>query len=128
MFPYEEGFVEEVAEPLGEVLDEAVGVAEHVQPQDEHVGLLQRLLGVVGLDLGHHLAQGQDRTLLLEKRHPVEEGKEGKVLFNDIFNTFYLWLYGRKERRKEKFYLMTYSTHFIYGYMASDIYGKGPLR
>ena len=25
------------------------------------------------------------------------------------------------ERRKEMFYLMTHSTHFIYGYMASDI-------
>ena len=30
--------------------------------------------------------------------------------------------------RKEVFYLMTHSTHFIYGYMASDIYGKEPLR
>ena len=25
-------------------------------------------------------------------------------------------------RRKEMFYLMTHSTHFIYGYMASDIW------
>ena len=39
--------------------------------------------------------------------------KEGNVLFNDALNTFYLWLYGRKEM----FYLMTHSTHFIYGYM-----------
>ena len=31
--------------------------------------------------------------------------------------------------RKEMLYLTTHSTHFIYGYMASDIYyGKGPLR
>ena len=28
---------------------------------------------------------------------------------------------GRKEGRKEMFYLTTHSTHFIYGYMASDI-------
>ena len=28
---------------------------------------------------------------------------------------------------KEMFYLTTHSTHFIYGYMASDI-GKGPFR
>ena len=28
----------------------------------------------------------------------------------------------RKEGRKEMFYLMTHSTHFIYGYMASDIW------
>ena len=26
------------------------------------------------------------------------------------------------------FYLTTHSTHFIYDYMASDVYGKGPLR
>ena len=29
---------------------------------------------------------------------------------------------GMKERRKELFYLTTHSTHFIYGYMASDIW------
>ena len=29
---------------------------------------------------------------------------------------------GRKEGRKEMFYLTTISTHFIYGYMASDIW------
>ena len=28
----------------------------------------------------------------------------------------------RREGRKEMFYLMTHSTHFIYGYMASDIW------
>ena len=45
-----------------------------------------------------------------------EGRKEGNVLFNDTLNTFYLWLYGRKER-KEMFYVTTHSTHFIYGYM-----------
>ena len=44
--------------------------------------------------------------------------KEGNVLFNDALNTFYLRLYGREE----VFYLTTHSTHFIYGYMASDIW------
>ena len=44
--------------------------------------------------------------------------KEGNVLFNDALNTFYLRLYCRKEM----FYLTTHSTHFIYGYMASDIW------
>ena len=29
--------------------------------------------------------------------------------------------------RKEMFYLTMHSTHFIYGYMASE-YGRGPLR
>ena len=39
----------------------------------------------------------------------TEGRKEGRnVLFNDALNTFYLWLYGRKEM----FYLMTHSTHF----------------
>ena len=45
--------------------------------------------------------------------------KEGKVLFNDALNKFYLRF---MERRKEMFYLTTHSTHFIYGYMASDIW------
>ena len=64
--------------------------------------------------------------------------KEGNVLFNNALITFYLRLYGvrhlivRKETRnkvaiywsgrKDMFYLMTHSTHFIYGYMASDIW------
>ena len=52
--------------------------------------------------------------------------KEGNVLFNDALNTFYLRLYGVghmvKEGMKEMFYLTTHSTHFIYGYMASDIW------
>ena len=49
---------------------------------------------------------------------------EDNVLFNDIVNTFYLWLYGiihmvKDHRERKMFYLMTQSTHFIYGYMAS---------
>ena len=52
--------------------------------------------------------------------------KEGNVLFNDARNTFYLRLYGVghmvKDERKEMFYLTTHATHFIYGYMASDIW------
>ena len=31
-------------------------------------------------------------------------------------------LWKRKDGRKEMFYLTTHSTHFIYGYMASDIW------
>ena len=33
-------------------------------------------------------------------------------------------LFTTKEGRKEMFYLMTHSTHFIYSYMASDIWTK----
>ena len=38
-------------------------------------------------------------------------------IFNDALNTFYLPLYGGLF-----FYLTMHSTHFIYGYMASDIW------
>ena len=51
--------------------------------------------------------------------------RERNVLFNDALNTFYLRLYGiihMVKREREMFYLMTHSTHFIYGYMASDIW------
>ena len=41
-------------------------------------------------------------------------GLNATVIFN------YLW--PDKEGRKEMFYLTTHSTHFIYGYMASDIW------
>ena len=53
------------------------------------------------------------------------KGKEGNVLFNDTLNTFYLWLCGighMVKERKEMCYLMTHSTHFIYGYVALDIW------
>ena len=58
--------------------------------------------------------------------------RERNVLFNDALNTFYLRLYGvrhmvknhsdSEKGRKEMFYLTTHSTHFIYDYMASDIW------
>ena len=61
--------------------------------------------------------------------------KEGNILFNDALDTFYLRLYGvghmvkdhsdserGRKGRKEMFYLTTHSTHFVYGYMASDIW------
>ena len=43
-----------------------------------------------------------------------EEEKEGKGR-NERF-------YLMREREREMFYLTTHSTHFIYGYMASDIW------
>ena len=66
------------------------------------------------------------------KDHSDSE-KERNVLFNGALNTFYLWLCGvrhmvkdhsdsEKEREREMFYLTMHSTHFIYGYMASDIW------
>ena len=62
----------------------------------------------------------------------VKEGggkrrKEGNVLFNDALNTFYLRLYGvghmvKDHSDRRSVYLTTHSTHFIYGYMGSDIW------
>ena len=49
-----------------------------------------------------------------------EGRKEGKVLFNDALNTFLftvMWHRTYGKGRKEMFYLMTHSTHFIYGYI-----------
>ena len=68
--------------------------------------------------------------------------KKGNDLFNDALNMFYLLLYcivhvvkdhAGNERKsaattsrvtftKEMFYLTMHSTHFIYGYMVSDIW------
>ena len=76
----------------------------------------------------HVLEGGRERNVLFNDalntfylrlygvRHIVKD-LEGNVLFNDALNTFYLRLYGWKV-----FYLTTHSTHFIYGYMASDIW------
>ena len=70
----------------------------------------------------------------------MEGRKEGNVLFNNALNTFDLWLYGRKEgnvlfndtlntfdlrlygRKEGNVLFKMHSTHFIYGYMASDIW------
>ena len=50
--------------------------------------------------------------------------KEGNVLFNHALDTFYLRLYGvrRMVKRERNVLFKTHSTHFIYGYMASDIW------
>ena len=46
--------------------------------------------------------------------------------FCGINGDFYLFIYcvltSNQQGRKEMFYLTTLSTHFIYGYMASDIW------
>ena len=44
-------------------------------------------------------------------------------LYIYIFIYIYIYIYRERERgRKEMFYLTMQSTHFIYGYMASDIW------
>ena len=62
-------------------------------------------------------------------RTEVCEFNRKELLFNDTPSTFYLRLYLRRivknhseGRKKEIFYLTTHSTHFIYGYVASDIW------
>ena len=37
-------------------------------------------------------------------------------------NVLYIFMVFKTEREREMFYLTTHSTHFIYGYMASDIW------
>ena len=53
------------------------------------------------------------------------KGRKEMFLFNNTLNTFCLWLYGIRHMVKEGrkcFYLMTHSTHFMYGYMVSDLW------
>ena len=47
----------------------------------------------------------------------------------DVYRTLYWWIFKRHLvahyidiREREMFYLTTHSTHFIYGYMVSDIW------
>ena len=46
---------------------------------------------------------------------------ESKVVLGNVVTIFMTSLDGAVSR-KEMFYLMTHSKHFIYGYMASDIW------
>ena len=63
-----------------------------------------------------------------QKRPPYQEIKETNVEYgmknNKKMNTKMKQgaITYRKGRRKEMFYLTTHSTHFIYGYMALDIW------
>ena len=48
-----------------------------------------------------------------------------------VLNVFFILFFSKtgskwKEGRKEMFYLTTHSTHFIYGYMASDVQNGRP--
>ena len=56
-----------------------------------------------------------------EVNPPVLKLKYLYIGFKSLNTKPYENLYG-KEGRKVMFYLMTHSTHFIYGYMASDIW------
>ena len=62
------------------------------------------------------------------KDHSYSE--EWRKCFNDALNAFYLRLYGvghmvkdhSYSEKKEMFCLTMHSTHFIYGYIASNIW------
>ena len=70
--------------------------------------------------------------LFLASRCGCHREIERNVLLNDALNTFYLRLCGvrhmvkdhsdSEKGEREMFYLMIHSTHFIYGYVASDIW------
>ena len=55
------------------------------------------------------------------KDNSDSERKEGNVSFNDALQLSFPNNI-LHEGRKEVFYLMTHATHFIYGYMASNIW------
>ena len=48
--------------------------------------------------------------------------KLGIFLWSKIIKTIWICRKLLEEREREMFYLTTHSTHFIYGYMASDIW------
>ena len=50
----------------------------------------------------------------------VEENEE--MFYLTMHSTHFIYGYMASDRRKEMFYLTMYSIHFIYGYMASDIW------
>ena len=58
----------------------------------------------------------------IDKR--LATGCQTKVVYDKykIFKRQKLSLHHGREREREMFYLMTHSTHFIYSYMASDIW------
>ena len=82
---------------------------------------------IYGYIYGYMVSDIWLRTILI-----VRKGRDRNVLFNDALNTFYLQLYGvrhmvkdhsdSEKGEREMFYLTTHSTHFIYGYMVSDIW------
>ena len=60
----------------------------------------------------------------INKTHWSSAFKDIILAMSWSLSTFFIWdLYlFMKEREREIFYLTTHSTHFIYGYMASDIW------
>ena len=89
-----------------------VGVVQ-ARVEDSHLNVDRQLNGVP-LPRGVHRTGGAPLHLL----HNIKTSEGRKVSFNDALNTLYLW---KKEGRK-RFYVTMHSTHFIHGYMASDIW------
>ena len=50
------------------------------------------------------------------------DGRENPVIEVTHVHVFFYLVFDYREREREMFYLTTHSTHFIYGYMASDIW------
>ena len=59
---------------------------------------------------------------LVTKYYVNEKWRKGCELFMIAHDIDNIRVHVNKEGRKEMFYLTTQSTHFIYGYMASDIW------
>ena len=103
----------------------------------ERLYVSQHVAKVTPLDPATPICKDKIRFVCLSDTHSMIEDRPqwvpaGDVLIHagditpigmprdvDAFNTF---LGKREEREREMFYLTTHSTHFIYGYMASDIW------
>ena len=69
------------------------------------------------------------RELLLMQKHRKAQSARAKRVYQRVCGCLYVICFFRsnsssdnREREREVFYLTTHSTHFIYGYMASDIW------
>ena len=78
----------------------------------------------------HYLQHTKQNTEMYRRRFSYLTRKAGKadifcgrdVVESFIFHPILILLFLKQEGRKEMFYLTTHSTHFIYDYMAFDIW------
>ena len=83
--------------------------------------------------LEQEIAQGVQHDDTLHHERPLYHGEyprskvgddipRPRLLYHQSVTVCMKYVLGVLEGRKEMFYLTTHSTHFIYGYMASDIW------
>lgn len=67
---YLERLVEEIFYPFGDAQNKSVGVAQHIQSQNQHVQLFNGLTHVVSGGLADQLVAGQEHVVPFEIRQP----------------------------------------------------------